>query len=139
MNEVHRKIMFQIETSGLKRPLVQLVRGLVAYADDNLAVRCHSMRSGWASMVVAARGLIYLEIEDNEPPDLMNQLLTIHGFDNLGRIKEVGERLDKASQLIHHEKYNEARELLDEVDTIQGSGDPDVTRMRALIFFMEGD
>lgn len=54
------------------------------------------------------------------------------------RAKEVAELLSKISRVIGREEFDRARELLSELVDRLGEDDPEVTRLRTLLDFVEG-
>ncbi len=55
------------------------------------------------------------------------------------RTKEVQDLLSRLSRAIRGEQYEDARRLLRELAAQVGEGDPEVTRARTLLEFMEGE
>ncbi len=55
------------------------------------------------------------------------------------RTKEVAELLSEISQAIGRQQFDRARELLDKLVDQLGDKDPEVTRLRTLLDFMEGE
>ena len=55
------------------------------------------------------------------------------------RTKEVHELLGEISRLIGRERFERGRELLDDLVGILGESDPEVTRVRTLLDFLEGE
>ena len=55
------------------------------------------------------------------------------------RATEVKELLSKVSQVIGEEQFDQARRLIDQLVDRLGEDDPEVTRLRILLDFMEGE
>ena len=55
------------------------------------------------------------------------------------RATEVKELLSNVSQVIGKEQFNQARDLVEQLVGHLGDGDPEVTRLRTLLDFMEGE
>ena len=55
------------------------------------------------------------------------------------RTTEVEELLKKVSQKVGEQRYEDARELLDELVGRLGENDPEITRVRTLLNFLEGE
>ena len=55
------------------------------------------------------------------------------------RATKVKELLSNVSQVIGKEQFDQARSLIDELAVQLGEGDPEVTRLRTLLDFMEGE
>ena len=55
------------------------------------------------------------------------------------RTSEVRELLSMVSQVIGKEQFNQARGLIDQLAVRLGDDDPEVTRLRTLLEFMEGE
>ena len=55
------------------------------------------------------------------------------------RNREVKDLLARASQFVDRDRFEEARELLGKLEVRLGSDDPDVTGLRTLLGFLEGD
>ena len=55
------------------------------------------------------------------------------------RTAEVEELLTKLSQEVGKQRYEKARELLAQLVIRLGEDDPEVTRIRTLLDFMEGE
>jgi len=60
-------------------------------------------------------------------------------MDSYSRTKNVQELLTKISKEIDQQQFDQARALLDEIAKQLGENDPEVTRIRTLLNFMEGD
>ena len=55
------------------------------------------------------------------------------------RAMKVKELLSNVSQVIGKEQFDQAWSLIDELAVQLGEGDPEVTRLRTLLDFMEGE